>query len=94
MTELPSKSRKSWLFNVIFVLLSGGILLFLLNAPPETTPFVPHDDIHSKYFGMAKKEAEKECAPCHGPEGEKPMPEEHSRLKDRYTRCLFCHKRK
>jgi len=94
MTDRSSKFGKTWLFNVVFLLVCGGILVFLLKAPPETTPFVPHDDIHTKYFGMEKKEAEKECTPCHALGGEDPMPEEHVRLSDQYNRCLFCHKRK
>jgi hypothetical protein len=89
MTELPSKSRKSWLFNVIFILLCGGIFLFLYSAPPETTKHLPNDDIHGKYFGMDKKEAEKECESCHNPKGEAPLPKGHP---PKY-RCLFCHKR-
>jgi hypothetical protein len=90
MSELPSTIRKkSWLLNLMFLLICGGILLFLYNAPPETTAKLPHDEIHNKYFDMGKKEAEKECENCHKPTGDAPLPKDHP---PKY-RCLFCHKR-
>ena len=66
------------------------MFLFLWNAPEESTAFIPHDDIHEKFFVMEKKVAEKFCEECHSIEGESPLPEDHP---PKY-RCLFCHKRK
>ncbi len=90
MSTLPSTQRKkTWLLNLMFLLICGGILLFLYSAPPETTTRLPHDETHNKYFKMGKKEAEKECENCHNPTGEAPLPKGHP---PKY-RCLFCHKR-
>lgn len=89
MSELPSTVRKkTWLLNIMFLIICGGILLFLYKAPPETTAKLPRDKIHNKYFHMEKKEAEKECENCHNPTGEVPLPKDHP---PKY-RCLFCHK--
>ncbi|MEW6427907.1 MAG: hypothetical protein AB1568_07715 [Thermodesulfobacteriota bacterium] len=89
MTQ-PVRSKKLiLLYNCIFVLVGGAILLFLLKAPPESTKHLPHDDIHEKFFPMEKKEAEAFCESCHRPDGELPLPADHP---PKY-RCLFCHKR-
>ncbi len=88
MPEL-TKSKKSIIFNVLFLLICGGIFLFLWNAPPETTAKLPDDQDHAPFFKMEKKEAEKNCEQCHNPEGVAPLPEDHP---PKY-RCLFCHKR-
>jgi hypothetical protein len=77
------------LYNLLFVLFCGLILLFLLTAPPETTPPLPHDDNHRRFMSMKKKEAEQHCEQCHAPGKEAPLPESHP---PKY-RCLFCHKR-
>jgi hypothetical protein len=83
------KKKKTLLINGAFLVLSIGILAFLLNAPDETTAKIPHDDDHNRFFGMGKKEAEKFCTECHTPEGVYPLLEDHP---PKY-RCLFCHKR-
>lgn len=87
---LDLKSKKTLLLNILFVLFCGGAFLFLWNAPPESTAKLPRDQVHEKFYAMEKKAAEKLCEPCHNPEGEAPLPENHP---PKY-RCLFCHKRK
>ncbi|MEN8198928.1 MAG: hypothetical protein ABFR63_02530 [Thermodesulfobacteriota bacterium] len=87
---MAAKKSKNILFiNIAFIIISAGILIFLLNAPEETTAKLPHDDDHSRFIQMGKKEAEKFCTECHAPEAEYPLPEGHP---PKY-RCLFCHKR-
>ena len=81
--------HKTLIYNLIFIVVCGGILLFLLRAPAETTKQLPQDDIHNKYHSMEKKAAEKFCENCHNPDGESPLPEGHP---PKY-RCLFCHKK-
>lgn len=84
------KSRKLLLGNSLFILILAAILVFLLNAPKETTSPLPHDDIHSRFHDIkGKKEAEKFCLACHDQDKESPLPEGHP---PKY-RCLFCHKR-
>jgi hypothetical protein len=76
--------------NILFVIICAGLLVFLLNAPKETTSPLPHDEIHSRFYEIAsKKEAEKYCFECHERDKEAPLPEGHP-LK---FRCLLCHKR-
>jgi len=89
--EIKKKRKsKTWLLNVAFVLLCGGILVFLLNAPEETTSFLPKDADHIKLHSIkGKKEAEKYCVECHDTGKVYPLPAEHP---PKY-RCLFCHKR-
>ncbi len=87
MTE-NKKSSKSMLYNLLFVIVGIGILLFLWNAPPETTKRLPNDATHQRFYHMEKKEAEKFCENCHNPKGEAPLPKDHP---PKY-RCLFCHK--
>ncbi|MCK5340077.1 MAG: hypothetical protein KAJ60_03335 [Desulfobulbaceae bacterium] len=84
-----SKSKNLLLYNIIFLGCCIGIFLFLWNAPPETTPKLPHDDEHNRFFEMPKKVAEKECDACHSSDGDVPRPENHP---PKY-RCLFCHKK-
>jgi len=84
-----TKSTKRLLANVIFVAICGGILYFLLAAPPETTKPLPHDENHERFMTMKKKEAEKFCENCHGADRQKPLPQNHPPK----FRCLFCHKR-
>ena len=81
--------RVKLIANLVFLLVCGGLLLFLLNAPPETTKKLPADPTHLKFYAMGKKEAEKFCEPCHNPKGEAPLPPAHP---PKY-RCLFCHKK-
>ena len=85
------KTHRIKIINSLFVILCGGILLFLYNAPEETTAFLPHDTNHSRFFEIkSKKEAEKTCVECHDTGKIAPLPESHP---PKY-RCLFCHKRK
>lgn len=84
-----SKKNKSLLINIAFVAVSVGILAFLLRAPEITTPKLPHDEDHERFFAMKKKTAGKICVECHSPEGVYPLPEDHP---PKY-RCLFCHRR-
>ncbi|MFU8818834.1 MAG: hypothetical protein ACNA74_03815 [Desulfurivibrio sp.] len=86
--ELKSKKGKIWLFNIIFVAVCLGIFLFLWNAPPESTPRLPQDENHQRFFTMERKEAEKFCESCHQPDGMRPLSETHPPT----FRCLFCHK--
>ncbi len=83
------KKKKSLLINIVFVGVLLGILAFLLRAPEITTPTLPHDDDHERFFAMKKKAAGKLCVECHTPEGIYPLPEDHPPK----LRCLFCHRR-
>ena len=47
--------KKTLIYNIIFVLVCGGLFLFLWNAPPETTAHLPHDEIHEKFMPMGKR---------------------------------------
>ncbi|KGO35081.1 MAG: hypothetical protein WBN83_04890 [Desulfoprunum sp.] len=83
-------SAKTIVLNILFLLVCAAILLFLLKAPDETTSRLPMDDTHRQFqSGMSKKEAEKQCGECHGPQGRIPLPPDHPPP----YRCLFCHKR-
>lgn len=82
--------KKILLVNIAFVLSGAAILIFLWNAPDETTAHLPKDDIHAPFHAIeSKKEAEKSCGECHGETGVSPLPPDHP---PKY-RCLFCHKR-
>lgn len=81
--------KKKILYNTLFVLVLAGILIFLFNAPPETTAKLPVDKIHSKFYNMKKKDAEKKCNNCHASGKQSPLPEDHPPK----PRCLFCHKK-
>jgi cytochrome c553 len=82
--------KNNFLINVAFIILCVSILIFLFNAPEETTPPLPHDDYHNELFTIdGKKEAEKQCAVCHDPGTTAPLAAEHPPP----YRCLFCHKR-
>lgn len=84
-----AKEKKGWWLHFIFLAGGAGILLFLWNAPPESTKKLPHDPDHERFFAMGKKEAERYCEECHQPQGPAPLPADHP---PKY-RCLFCHKR-
>jgi len=87
---LKNNRKKYLLINAAFTVFCGGILIFLLKAPKETTPFLPHDTHHDRFFSLeSKKEAELSCLACHDLGKEAPLPENHP---PKY-RCLFCHKR-
>jgi hypothetical protein len=88
MPQTPSKRIRPLFLNIAFIITGAAILLFLFNAPKETTKKLPKDSEHSRFQGMKKKEAEKFCTECHNPEGVLPLPANHP---PKY-RCLFCHK--
>ena len=81
--------KKTFIYNILFLLICGGLFLFLWSAPPETTAHLPHDEDHERFMSMGKKEAEKFCTDCHSPNMIAPLAEDHP---PKY-RCLFCHKR-
>lgn len=83
------KKRKIMLLNLLFFAGCLGLFLFLWFAPPETTPRLPRNEDHQRFFPLEKKEAEKFCDSCHQPEGVRPLPPDHPPT----YRCLFCHKR-
>ena len=85
----PEGHKRNYLYHAAFLVVVVGLFIFLWNAPPETTAKLPHDEIHSRFYPMPKKQAEKECENCHYAEGEAPLPEDHP---PKY-RCLFCHKK-
>lgn len=76
---MPKFSKKQVvLLNSIFLLTVGGILLFLLNAPEETTSHLPMDETHAQFHAIeSKKEAEKSCTDCHNETGVSPLPPDH-----------------
>lgn len=82
-------NKKNLLYNAAFLIICGGILVFLLNAPSETTTRLPKNQDHARFMTMDKKEAEKFCNECHSETGIAPLSAEHP---PKY-RCLFCHKR-
>ena len=84
-----SKKKNTLIYNLIFIVVGGALLLFLLRAPEESTARIPYDDNHSRFYSMGKKEAEKFCESCHSLKGQVPLPENHP---PKY-RCLFCHKK-
>lgn len=88
--KIKSLNTKKKYLNLGFVILCGGLLVFLYLAPEETTSPLPEDETHMKFHQIEdKKDAEKVCVGCHDQDGEVPLPEDHP---DPY-RCLFCHKR-
>jgi hypothetical protein len=87
--EKQTKFKKTLLYNLLFIAICGGLFLFLLNAPEESTTRLPKDENHIKFMKMDKKAAEKFCDECHSPDAEVPLPQDHP---PKY-RCLFCHKR-
>lgn len=86
--QVMSKFKKTHLANLIFLALCGGLLFFLLNAPPESTPRLPRDSDHLRFYSLSKKEAEKKCNACHGQDGIKELAKKHPAT----YRCLLCHK--
>ncbi len=89
-TDKPkSRARQNGL-HILFIIVAAALLFFLLKAPAETTPKLPHDETHEPFYKIeSKKEAEKSCAQCHSENGIAPLSEKHP---PKY-RCLFCHKR-
>ena len=83
------KKKNILLYNILFVLVGGAVLFFLIRAPEESTARIPHDENHTRFYDMGKKEAEKFCESCHAPEADVPLPDNHP---PKY-RCLFCHKK-
>jgi hypothetical protein len=89
-TEEQKSNRKNlFIYNLIFIVICGGLFMFLWNAPEETTTRLPNNENHARFMKMDKKAAEKFCEECHSPDGEVPLPKDHP---PKY-RCLFCHKR-
>ncbi len=82
------EKKKAAFYNVMFLIIGAGILIFLLMAPPESTVKLPRDKDHIAFYDMPRKEAEKHCSKCHGKEAGNPLPEKHPPK----FRCLFCHK--
>ena len=72
------------MFNIGFLLVSLIIIIVLLLAPKETTPRLPHNKEHIKFYSMKKKYAEKYCSECHKKLSKKHPPK---------FRCLLCHKK-
>jgi len=87
--EQKTKRKNILIYNLIFILVCGGLFLFLWRAPEETTKFLPNNDDHARFMKMDKKAAEKFCGECHSPDGVAPLDDDHP---PKY-RCLFCHKR-
>ncbi len=75
--------NKKLVANIIFILIGIIILIFLKMAPEPTTPPLPNDDNHKKFFLMKKREAEKFCDKCHNK-----LPKNHPPK----LRCLLCHR--
>lgn len=77
--------------DIITLAVGVGVVAVLWAAPEETTPHLPHDDIHEKFYQLnqaeGKKAAEAFCKDCHGQEGME-FPPTHPDP----NRCLFCHK--
>ena len=90
MSDKQLKTRKIMIYNLLFLLIGGAIVLFLWNAPKETTHRMPKDDNHLRFYSMEKKEAEKFCEECHNPAGQAgALPNGHPPK----NRCLLCHKK-
>jgi hypothetical protein len=88
-TPETGKRKQRALSNLLFIVVCIVILIFLLNAPKETTVKLPNDMQHIRFHAMKnKKEAEKFCGECHSPNGKAPLSEKHPPK----FRCLFCHK--
>ncbi len=85
---MPSK-KNTIIYNILFLLICGSLLLFLWRAPEESTARIPYDDTHAPFYTMKKSTADKQCNFCHNPEGILPLPKEHPPK----FRCLFCHKK-
>ncbi len=79
------------LLDLALLLAGAAILVFLLLAPPATTPELPVDQLHRPVLSMAlqqgKKSAERSCLGCHNAE-QAPLPTDHSGGQ----RCLSCHR--
>jgi hypothetical protein len=83
------RNKQKIFVNTMFCLFCIAILVFLLNAPKETTVKLPHTAQHDRFHAMkSKKQAEKFCGECHSQNGQAPLPENHPPK----FRCLFCHK--
>ena len=85
-----AKNKKIIFINIAFVISLVAILLFLSKAPEITTPSLPHDEDHNRFFAMKKKTAGKLCIECHSPED---VYQIHKDSTPNTNRCLFCHRR-
>ncbi len=84
------KKKNTLFINLAFVASLIGVLLFLSRAPEITTPKLPHDEDHNRFFGMKKSVAGKICVECHTKEE---TDEIHEDATPNTNRCLFCHRR-
>ncbi|APG28349.1 hypothetical protein A7E78_11105 [Syntrophotalea acetylenivorans] len=79
------------LLDAALILVGIGILFFLLQAPPATTPNLPANELHRPFWNTAilqgKKSAETSCQSCHNPD-QVPFTADHPAGR----RCLFCHR--
>jgi hypothetical protein len=88
---MSAPKKKNTLFiNIAFAGTLIALLLFLLKAPEITTPKLPHDEDHNRFFSMKKKAAGKLCVECHTIEE---TDEIHKDATPNTNRCLFCHRR-
>ncbi len=82
--------KKVLLINIAFIFSLIAILFFLSKAPDITTPSLPHDEDHNRFFAMKKRTAGKLCVECHTPEE---LYDIHKDSTPNTNRCLFCHRR-
>jgi len=79
--------------DIITIAIGIIVVLVLWAAPEETTPHLPKNETHTKFYQIfqkqGKKAAEKFCKDCHGKPGM-----EFSKEHPDPNRCLFCHKAK
>ncbi|MCI5147142.1 MAG: hypothetical protein D3923_16850, partial [Candidatus Electrothrix sp. AR3] len=68
-----SKKKNTLKYNLLFLVVCGGLFLFLWSAPPETTAPLPRDRAHARFMPMEKKQAERHCQECHAKD-KRPLP--------------------
>ena len=77
--------------NLAFAAVCGTVLVVLLNAPPETTPKTPNDEIHVNPKEYAS------CLSCHrrgggAPEVQADHLNKAGELVLDHQKCYMCHK--
>jgi hypothetical protein len=74
--------------TALFLIVVGGVFIFLLMAPESTTPRMPLDGNHPK-----RSKDYSSCFKCHPPET---LPEDHTvdgkTPPEGKQKCYFCHK--
>jgi hypothetical protein len=70
--------KSGWMFLLLAVLIVSGLLLLSNRKFTQ----LPADTLHA---GLTDNSS---CAPCHSPDGESPLSEEHPPKEQ----CLTCHK--